>query len=195
MTTTTSAPTGRPRDARIDDAVLAATRALLVEVGYTRLSYALIAERAGVTRPAIYRRWPSKAHIVHDAVFPTVEGDLVPESDNFERDLRRMIARTLASYVRPEARVAVPGLLTDLEDADRRRDVVDGLQNRVRVQLAARIARAITDGEVHAGVDADLLLDTIIGALIHRVVARQSPDPRFAEQLADLLLDGLRPRS
>jgi AcrR family transcriptional regulator len=194
MSTSTSATTGRPRDARIDEAALAATRELLVEVGYTRLSYELIARRAGVTRPAIYRRWPSKAHIVHDAVFPADDGNLVPETDSFERDLRRMIARTLASYARPEARVAVPGLLTDLDDADRRRDVVDGLQNRVRVQLAARIDRAIADDEVHAGVDADLLLDTIIGALIHRVVARQSPEPRFADQLADLLLDGLRPR-
>src|SRR5438309_1240912 len=175
MAITTSA--GRPRDARIDEAVLAATRQLLVEVGYRRLSYELIALRAGVTRPAIYRRWPSKAHVVHDAVFPGDDGDLVPRTASFERDLRRLIARTLASYARPEARVAVPGLLADLDDPERRREVVDGLQNRVRVQLAERVARAVADGEIQADTDADLLLDTIVGALIHRVVARQSLDP------------------
>jgi AcrR family transcriptional regulator len=194
MATTTSATTGRPRDARIDEAVLAATRDLLVDVGYTRLSYELIARRAGVTRPAIYRRWPSKAHVVHDAVFPTEEAELVPDTDDFEDDLRRMIARTLASYARPEARVAVPGLLTDLDDVDRRRDVVDGLQNRVREQLAARVGRAVAEHQVQAGTDADLLLDVIVGALIHRVVARQSLDAAFADELADLLLDGLRHR-
>jgi AcrR family transcriptional regulator len=193
MDVTSTRRPGRPRDPRIDEAVLDAARELLVEFGYTRLSYELIAQRAGVSRPALYRRWPTKAHIVHDAVFPRPTEDLVPTGGSFEDDLRRMIARTLASYARPEARIAVPGLLTDLDDAARRHDVIDRLQQPVRTELAARIAVAVADGEVREGTDADLLLDTMVGALIQRVVAQQDPDPAFGEQLADLLLDGLRP--
>ena len=63
-------PLGRPRDPRIDEAVLAATRELLAEVGYKRLSMGLVARRAGVHRPAIYRRWSSKPHLVCEAVYP-----------------------------------------------------------------------------------------------------------------------------
>lgn len=193
MDVTSTRRPGRPRDPRIDGAVLDAARELLVEVGYTRLSYELIAQRAGVSRPALYRRWPTKAHIVHDAVFPHPTQDLVPTGGSFEDDLRQMIARTLASYARPEARIAVPGLLTDLDDAARRHDVIDRLQQPVRAELAARIAVAVADGEVRDGIDADVLLDTMVGALIQRVVAQQDPNPSFGEQLADLLLDGLRP--
>ncbi len=60
---------GPQRNPAIDEAVLQATRDLLVENGYAGTSIDAIATRAGVGRPAIYRRWPSKAHIVHDAVY------------------------------------------------------------------------------------------------------------------------------
>jgi AcrR family transcriptional regulator len=194
VTTSRSEPgagPGRPRDARIDGAVLAATRDLLVEVGYTRLSYELIARQAGVSRPALYRRWPTKAHIVHDAVFPDTGADAELAGDSFAADLRRMIARTLASFARPEARIAAPGLLTDLDDPTRRHGVIDGLQGRVRQQLAARVARGVADGELRPDVDPDVLLDTVVGALFQRVIAQQDPDPAFGDRLADLLLGGL----
>ncbi|HWT49352.1 MAG TPA: helix-turn-helix domain-containing protein, partial [Mycobacterium sp.] len=44
---------GRPRDPRIDGAVLRATVELLAETGYPGLSVAAIAERAGTSKPAI----------------------------------------------------------------------------------------------------------------------------------------------
>ena len=60
---------GRPRDARIDSAVLDAAAELLAEVGYADLTVAAIADRAGTSRPAVYRRWPTMAHLVHEAAF------------------------------------------------------------------------------------------------------------------------------
>ena len=56
------APTaGRPRDPRIDAAILRATTDLLVKIGYSNLTMAAVAERAGTTKTALYRRWSSKA--------------------------------------------------------------------------------------------------------------------------------------
>jgi AcrR family transcriptional regulator len=193
VSTITRPGPGRPRDPRIDAAVLAATCQLLVEVGYNRLSYELIAQRAGISRPALYRRWPTKAHIVHDAVFPRGVEDL-PVGATFEEDLRTMFARSLASYARPEARAAVPGLLTDLDDPARRHSVLDRLQQPVRAHLAERMARGVADGELRPGVDPNLVLDVFIGALLQRVIAYQDLDPVFADRLADLLLEGLAVR-
>ncbi|MDF2582422.1 MAG: TetR family transcriptional regulator, partial [Mycobacterium sp.] len=62
---------GRPRDPRIDAAILAATSDLLVQIGYSNLTMAAVAERAGTTKTALYRRWSSKAELVHEAAFPT----------------------------------------------------------------------------------------------------------------------------
>lgn len=185
---------GRPRSPQIDHAVLRATRQLLLEVGYSGLSYELIAQRARVSRPALYRRWATKAHLVHDAVFPHRGHDLELGSGSFAEDLRGMIARTFASYGRPEVRIAVPGLLTDLDEPSRRHSVLDRLQQPVRQHLADRVALGVARGEIRSDVDSDVLLDTVVGALFQRVIAQGDLDPRFADQLADLLLDGLRAR-
>ncbi|WP_457539375.1 helix-turn-helix domain-containing protein [Williamsia sp. R60] len=43
-------------------------RYLLGEVGYADLSIGQVATRAGVHRPAVYRRWQSKRHLIVDTV-------------------------------------------------------------------------------------------------------------------------------
>ena len=52
---------GRPRDVRNDTRILEATSAILFEKGYAGLTIDGVAAAAGVSRPTIYRRWPSKA--------------------------------------------------------------------------------------------------------------------------------------
>src|SRR5438552_5218971 len=108
---------GRPRDRAIDDAALRAARELLVEVGWDRLSMVAIAERAGVGRPALYRRWPSKTHLVFEAVFawqddPTPVLD-APDSAEW---VRRSFDYTRELFHCPEVRAALPGLMVSLRD-------------------------------------------------------------------------------
>nr|MDT0666290.1 TetR/AcrR family transcriptional regulator [Micromonospora sp. DSM 115978] len=165
---------GRPRDPSIDERVLTATRALLVDVGYSQLTYGLVARTAGVNRPAMYRRWPSKMHLVYEAVFPDQPLPVAEDSGDFETDLRALIHRSARSYRRPDARAALPGLLADLGGDDvLRRSVVDRIEAKVRVHLAELVARATERGQVVAGVDSDALFDCIVGTLMHRVVVRQ----------------------
>jgi AcrR family transcriptional regulator len=58
----------RPRDPRIDGAILDAALALLAERPFADVSMAAIAERAGVGRPALYRRFRDKADLVAAAI-------------------------------------------------------------------------------------------------------------------------------
>src|SRR6185436_12524794 len=48
---------GRPRDPRTRAAILAAARALLERGGLTAVTIEAIAQKAGVSRPTIYRYW------------------------------------------------------------------------------------------------------------------------------------------
>lgn len=184
---------GRPRDPQIDDAILTATRELLAEDGYARLSFETVARRAGVTRPTIYRRWPSKAHLVHEAVFPAGATDrvLIADTGDFAADVRRVIADTITSYARPEARAALPGLFTDLHpDRELRAAVIDGLENRVREQFRALVARARARGDVRAGVDADVLFDTVVGAAFTRVVSHGEVPDHYVDALTQTVVLG-----
>lgn len=95
---------GRPRDPRIDAAVLRATVELLAESGYPGLLVSAIAERAGTSKPAIYRRWASKAHLVHEAVFPIGAGTAIPDTGSTSDGLREMVRRTMVFLTTPSAR-------------------------------------------------------------------------------------------
>src|SRR5689334_5230778 len=105
---------GRPRDPRIDSAVLRSTVELLGESGYAELSVDAIARRAGTSKPAIYRRWPSKAHLVHEAVFPIDSGTELPDTGSLADDVRGMVRRTGAVLTTPAARAALPGLVGEV---------------------------------------------------------------------------------
>jgi len=103
---------GRPRDPQKDRDVLAATRQLLVEVGYQDTTITAVARRAGVGAPTIYRRWPRREALIEDAAFghthpaplPTPTGDL-------RADLRAWVSDFLAQMADPVTRAAIPGLL------------------------------------------------------------------------------------
>jgi AcrR family transcriptional regulator len=181
---------GSRRDPAIDADVLAATRRLLVERGYAATTIDLIANTARVSRPAVYRRWKSKAHLVHEAVFP----DLGPEAphDDFAAEITRLCRGAIRMYGDPAVREAIPGLLTDLR-ANRplRRVLSDRLEAAARGQLAGRVDDAIAAGTARA-VDPDALMDVIAGGAWYAVCVRRVTDVDSAtETLADLVLHGV----
>ncbi|MER6959865.1 TetR/AcrR family transcriptional regulator [Streptomyces sp. NPDC000618] len=59
---------GNPRVQRTRNRVLAVARELLPQVGPAGLTYALLAERADVTRQTLYRHWPTRAALLFDLI-------------------------------------------------------------------------------------------------------------------------------
>jgi AcrR family transcriptional regulator len=51
---------GRPRSSDLDERILLAARELLAAGGVEALSFGLVAESAGTTRQAVYRRYPDR---------------------------------------------------------------------------------------------------------------------------------------
>lgn len=54
----------RRRGEPLEQAILDAAWAELADVGYTALTIEAVAKRAGTSKPVIYRRWQSRAHLV-----------------------------------------------------------------------------------------------------------------------------------
>jgi AcrR family transcriptional regulator len=186
---------GSRRDPSIDAAVTAATRRLLIERGYAATSIDLIATTAGVSRPALYRRWSSKAQLVHEALFP----DLGPEppDDDFAAEITRLCHGALRMYGDAAVREAIPGLLNDLRaDRHMRRVLSDRLEATARSQLAARVDDAVADGAARPGVNADTIMDVIAGGAWYAVCVRRISDvDTAAKELAELVLRGVLSRS
>jgi AcrR family transcriptional regulator len=195
VSTTLTVGAGRPRDPRIDEAVVAAVVELLCEVGYQRLSIAAVAARAGTTKPAVYRRWPTKAQLVHEAVFPAEGRPLVPETDDLAADLRSMLTDGIALFSRPEVRAAAPGLLADLaQDPGAHPRLLARFTSPMFDQLQGRLERAAAAHQVRPDVDARLLVDVIGGSTFMAVLTRDRAELEgpWVDQTLALLLAGVQ---
>lgn len=168
---------GRPRDSRIDDAILRAAADLLIEVGYPNLTMGAIAERAGTTRTALYRRWSTKADLVHEAAFPSAPAVIPPRASDVGAEVRAMIETARDVFSSPIVRAALPGLLadaaTDPQLGTRVLARFDGLITAVRARLSDGAVR----GELRPHVHTDRIIELIAGATILRLLL--TPDTRL----------------
>ncbi|WP_328394267.1 TetR/AcrR family transcriptional regulator [Nocardia sp. NBC_00416] len=177
---------GPHRDPAVDRAVLEAARELLVERGYGATSIDAIATRAGVSRPAIYRRWPSKAHLIAKAVFPDVGTEEV--APDLVTEVRKVIRGTIELFGSAEARAAMPGLMADMRaDPSLYRKLSSRLDSPTRDELTDYLS-----SRTAAGPDANTLLDTIAGAALFAMCIRDIDDlDGFAGSLEELVLYGI----
>ncbi|OFB39846.1 TetR family transcriptional regulator [Mycolicibacterium sp. (ex Dasyatis americana)] len=186
---------GSRPDPSIDEAVLATTRKLLVDRGYAATSIDLIATTAGVSRPTIYRRWKSKALLVHEAVFPDL--DPAAPSDDIVAEITRLCRGAYLLFRDPAVRESIPGLLTELRaDSDIRGLMTERLDAAARTQLASLVDDAAAQGRARRYLDVDTVMDAIGGAAMYAVCVRGIDDTeeavqRAATDLADLILCGL----
>jgi AcrR family transcriptional regulator len=180
----------RTRDDRIDGAVLAATMEMLGESGYAALSIGAVAARAQVHRPAIYRRWPSKRHLVVDAVVAQLGLNPTPNTGDLRADLvTGMTTLVTALGGTPLGRV-LPALVADLaEDADLAAEFMAKVFHPRRASTMAALESAIGRGEIRADLDMDFVLDALAAPLYYRALFRHLPvEPRLAEQTVDAVL-------
>ncbi len=186
-------PAGRPRDARLDAAIVDATVALLEERGYGDLALTAVAERAGTTTAAIYRRWGSKSDLVMHAVFRTGGDDVVTNTGDLAADLATMVGWSVDKICRPAALAALVGLLGE---SGRERAARAGDAAMASRRTAERFERAKADGEIRADVDTGVLVALISGPVLEvalRGAAHEIDDAWIADLVA-VVLEGARPR-
>jgi AcrR family transcriptional regulator len=184
---------GRPRDPRIDTAVLGATVDLLGVTGYAELSVDAIARRAGTSKPAIYRRWPSKAHLVHEAVFPLDRATELPDTGSLSGDVREMVRRTVAVLTTPAARAALPGLVGEMAaDLTLHAALLERFGGVLSLGLSKRLADAASRGEVRGDVTAAELTEALAGITFLALLTRGAAlDEAWIERTATLILRGI----
>jgi AcrR family transcriptional regulator len=195
-----SAPTRRPAgrkrrlDRSLDAAILEATLAGVAEQGYDRLSMDDIASRAGVGKAAIYRRWPSKAVVVADAIAHwrrrlgpveppntgSLRGDIdalvaaVPDLNDAELNtIQVIIGVATAAMHNPVLAAALDDLVLAIP-----RQVVRSV-----------LDRAVTRGEIPAGRDLSLIPDVALGLNVLRVITGRPLDRVYIRRvLEDVIL-------
>jgi AcrR family transcriptional regulator len=141
---------GRPRDASIDEAVLRAAREQLAASGYDAMSVVAVAEAAGTTRQALYRRWPSKADLATAAIASLSTAEGRPETDDPFADLVAELTAFRDGVSRPNGIGMVGSMLQDATDPE----LVALYRRRIVAPRRARLRR-ILERAVEQGLAAD----------------------------------------
>ncbi len=182
---------GRPRDAGRDRAILAAALRILQKQGYGGLTIEGVAAAAGVGRPTIYRRWPSKPALVVAALVGSNQVALPSvDTGSLRGDLIEVQRRQIELISAPNARRVTAGLVadlaTDLELAEKY--VHDYLAPR-RATVWEVLQRGVDRGELHADADFAFVYDLLLGPLFMRAVVWGQPlAPDAAEKTVDVVL-------
>ncbi|WLQ64110.1 MULTISPECIES: TetR/AcrR family transcriptional regulator [Streptomyces] len=199
-TPTEPARSGRPRSAEADAAILEATRASLVDLGWSKLTMGDVATRAGVAKTTLYRRWAGKNELVVDAVAVLFDELELPDLGSLPADVEAVVLQFAALLERPETKTALMAVVAESTRDEALRDRIRGsivarqkhlvLQGRERAQLRGELPAE--PDTVVAARTADLIFDVIAGAVVHRTLVSAEPvDSDWARRFTMLLLSGL----
>src|SRR5215469_7773265 len=186
---------GRPRLPSADQAIFAAAAELITERGYDGFPMAAVADRAGVAKTTVYRRWPTRSHLILDTMAAVMRVSIFDTGD-LRADMLAF-ARTLAAGMRSSgARKLVAELTLASAQRPELADAFSRLYTQRRAAVVATLHRAQAAGELRAGADADMLIDQLSGALHYRMLLRgDGPSDAYAERLVDAILEGALPPS
>ena len=157
---------GRPRNPAIGAAALAATLDVLDEIGYARLTLEAVARRARTSKPALYRRWPTRQQLVLAALGQRLGEASAPDTGCTLCDLDECLKLFVAVFKRmpPDA---VAALFADCAgDPELRGEFMATLFDPPRAAVEQTLDRAFERGELRPDVDRKLVLD-LLGSLIH----------------------------
>ncbi|WFB07330.1 TetR/AcrR family transcriptional regulator [Streptomyces sp. LX-29] len=198
---TGAARPGRPRSAEADRAILEATRAALVELGWSKLTMGDVAARAGVAKTTLYRRWASKHELVVDAVAAVFEENLdLPDLGSLQADIEAVVLQFAALLERPETGMALMAVVAEAtRDEDLRQRIRTALVERQKCLVLLGRERAQARGELPreespevSARTVDLIFDVIAGAVVHRaMVSAERVDEEWVRAFATLLIHGL----
>jgi AcrR family transcriptional regulator len=192
MTGNTQPVVGRPREVRLDGAILAATLELVAEVGIHDFRMDDVAERAGVGKAAIYRRYRSKDELVTATVAALVSEITVPDTGSTREDLLALMREAVEVYSDPIKAGIMPSLVGAMpQRPELARAIRDGFLARRRTALRAVLDRGVARGDLRADLDVELALDVLGGALFYRLLITGGPiDGDLAEGVAEVILRG-----
>lgn len=183
-------PAGRPRNEAVDEAVLRAARERLSRDGYDRMTIDDVARDAGVTRPTVYRRWPSKAQLAIAAVAGIVAETRHAPSGDTRADILD-IARSLESGFLDAKYFGLLG--TALVERAHHPEIFELYREKLVVPRRGSV-RAVLDhgialGQVRPDTDADVVVAMLVGSFY----AAQLADDRsglhhWAERVTDAVM-------
>jgi AcrR family transcriptional regulator len=186
----TKRPDGRREQEQARErSILQATLKELARSDYGGLSIEAVAERAGVNKTTIYRRWPTKAELVLAALTSVADMFPVGASSGSLRDDLRRLAQQLVAFTESPVGMSLLRLRMLVHPEPELAEISRQLNIAKLKELKGMLSPAVARGEIAPNADLRLLLDLLWGVLFVRLVHRSEPvDAATIERIVDMLL-------
>ncbi|MHA6762660.1 TetR/AcrR family transcriptional regulator [Streptacidiphilus sp. PAMC 29251] len=186
---------GRSRDAAIDARILAAAKRQLSTLGYEGMSLAAVAEEAGTTRQALYRRWANKAALAGDAVAAMDDATSAPQTQEQarkqERDPFRALVAELADFQRGISKPGRLSLVGTMLQETTEPEVLQAYREKIiqprRRRITTILETARDRGLIDADADLTIAVSLCTGSWYGRALAGDPVPEGWPERTAALV--------
>ncbi|MGI9120177.1 MAG: TetR/AcrR family transcriptional regulator [Acidimicrobiales bacterium] len=183
---------GRPRDSELDAVILKAAIELLCQEGFAGTTVEAVAERAGVGKATIYRRWPTREDLLLAAGGSTIVCPSRPDTGSLRQDLIVLARGLMAMLTTTPVGRLLPATVAEVARNPELRTRLDAFIDDRRAPVRQVLAQAATRGELAEGIDHELIVDLMSGPIFTRVLLTGRPlEEGLAEGIVDAVLAGV----
>jgi AcrR family transcriptional regulator len=163
---------------------------LLAELGYGGLTMDKVAADAKVSKATMYRRWPSKVHLVI-AAFSQLPDLPSPDTGNLRQDLMEVLKSFLTITENASLAGVLPTLAGERARIPELSQYLDEAIAQRREPVRKVLERGLKRGDIE-DVDLELAVDLVMSPLVMRIFFTNNPaDVAFLEKVIDTVLKGL----
>ncbi|MFV0256942.1 MAG: TetR/AcrR family transcriptional regulator [Acidimicrobiales bacterium] len=183
----------RSEEARLK--VLASVGDVIIERGVEGLTIEEVAQRSGVAKSTIYRRWPERASLIIDTVQSVFAHVVAPDTGSLRGDLDAYFELMTAADLSGRVGRLMPSLTASAARDPEISAALDRLADERERPVRIIMERAVARGELPDDLDFDVVMGTVIGPIVfHKMIRRASVTPGYAAGCLDVALRGLGAR-
>ena len=167
---------------------------LLQEKSVRDLTIEEVARRAGVSKPTIYKWWPTKAALVMTLFHERIATYPQPaETLTAEQSLRWRVRRMIVAFNGLFGKVMADMIAEGQSEPSLLRELFEQHIGQRRALALAEVKRGQAAGEFAADLDPELLIDAIFAPIYFRLLVRNAPlTEEYGEALVSQVLRGLQ---
>ena len=182
------------RTARTRAAVYAATLAELVARGYGQTSVEAVAQRAGVHKTTVYRRWHTKDQLIAEALaHAATERTDVVDTGDIDADMRTLARAVVATITSPDGLATVRALVAEAPTSPELGEVLRSFWTSRRTHIGPIITAAIDRGQLPPSTSPSELMKYVAAPLYYQMLLTdEALDVETADRAAAAALAAAR---
>jgi AcrR family transcriptional regulator len=158
------------RTARTREAVLRAVIDELNENGYAGATVERVAERAGIAKTTIYRRWGNLDRLLADVIAERAAREIpVPDEGDLDADLHALAGAVVTSLREPAVRAAFGRMVTEAAADPAAREILTRFVAARIARMTVIVDRAVTRGELPPNTDATGVIGIVTAVIYYRL--------------------------